>query len=156
MKLNSKRSVNELASTSTLCGEYGRILESTSSRREFKGKKRIEDTLRSSNMGRQATCAATSPIIKNDALMMDDDAMSNTLSTGEGAEESFLISSLVFSVISSPFFSLISSDASLLNLYLNRGLRNTRRKELMPCRNSKAETAVQIMCPTHLLISDRV
>ena len=75
-------------------------------------------------MGRHATVAATSPmtkIVENDALITDDDAMSNALSTGEGEEESFLVSSLIFSVISSLIFSLLSSDASFLNLYLKRG-----------------------------------
>ena len=155
-KLNSMRSVNELASTSSVGGEYGRILESTSSRRELNGKKSIADTLRSSNMGRHATVAATSPmtkIVENDALITDDDAMSNALSTGEGEEESFLVSSLIFSVISSLIFSLLSSDASFLNLYLKRGSTNSYREESMPCRSSKAETAVPLLVshsPLHI------
>jgi hypothetical protein len=152
MKWHSMRSVNELASPLSVGGECGRILESTSSRLELNGKKSIEDTLRSSNMGRHVIVAATSPIIKNDALITDDDAMSNALSTGEGAEESITLSFLVSSLI----ISLLSSDASLLNLYLKRGLKNTRREESIPCRNSKAETAVPIMCPTNLFMSDRV
>ncbi len=115
-KLNSIRSVNELASTSSVGGEYGRILESTSSWLELNGKKSIEDTLRSNNMGRHVIVAATSTMTKRNALIMDDEAMSNALSTGEGEEESFLLSSLVFS--------LLSSNASLLNLCLKRGSTN--------------------------------
>jgi hypothetical protein len=148
-KLNSMRSVNELALTSSVSGEYGRILESTSSRRELNGKESIEDTLRSSNMGRHATIAATSPMTKSNALITDDDAMSNALSTGEGEEESITLSFLVSSLI----FSLLSSDASFLNLYLKRGSTNSYREESMPCRSSKAETAVPLLVshsPLHI------
>ncbi len=60
-------------------------------------------------MGRQAMVAATSPMIKTNALIADDVAMSNALSTGEGAEESVPPSSRLYS--------LLSSNASLLNLY---------------------------------------
>ena len=153
-KLNSMRSVNELASTSSVGGEYGRILESTSSRRELNGKKSIADTLRSSNMGRHATVAATSPMTKSNALITDDDAMSNALSTGEGEEESFLVSSLIFSVISSLIFSLLSSDASFLNLYLKRGstistVRNQCRAVVL-----KPKPQCNSWCHTHLFTSD--
>jgi hypothetical protein len=74
------------------------------------GKKSIEDTLRSSNMGRHVIVAATSAMTDNEALITDDDAMSTALSTREGEEESSLPSSLIFSP-------LLSSDASFLNLY---------------------------------------
>lgn len=60
-------------------------------------------------MGRHVIVAATSAMTKNEALITDDDAMSTALSTGEGEEESSLLSSLIFS--------LLSSDASFLNLY---------------------------------------
>ena len=123
------RSVNVHASTSSVGGEYGRILESTSSRRELNWKKSIADTLSNSNMGRHTTCAATNPMIKNDALITEDDTMSNALSTGEGEGESFLVSYLIFS--------LLSSDASILNLSWERGLASSYGEESMPCRSSK-------------------
>ena len=79
-------------------------------------------------MGRQVIVAATSTMTKINALITDDDAMSTTLSTGEGEEESFLLSSLVFS--------LLSSNASLLNLCLMRGSTNSYGEESMPRRSS--------------------
>ena len=80
-------------------------------------------------MGRHTIVAATSPMTKSNAMITDENAMSNALSTGEGEEESFLLSSLIVSVISSLIFSLLSSDASFRNLYLNRGSTNSYREE---------------------------
>ena len=68
-------------------------------------------------MGRQVIVAATSTMTKINALITDDDAMSTTLSTGEGEEEFFFLSSLIFS--------FLSSDASFLNLYLKRSDNNS-------------------------------
>ena len=70
----------------------------------------MEETLRRSNMGRYAIVAAITPMIKTDAHIADDVAMSNAHSTGDGARGSATTPS------SCRLLSLLSSDASLRNL----------------------------------------
>lgn len=76
-------------------------------------------------MGRHAIVAATSPMIKTDAVITDDDATLNALSRGEGAEYSIPLSSLLS----------LSSDASLLNLHLKEreNITNPYREKSLPC-----------------------
>lgn len=126
MRLNN-RSVIASTDSDDVGGEYGWILESTSSsprladdEKEVNGNSRIEDTRKSSNTGRHAIVAATRPKINmginTSALIADDVMMLNARSSWEKGSNSIDPVSSVSLELCLRIFSFFSSDASRRNL----------------------------------------
>ena len=140
MKLNN-RSVIASTDSDDVGGEYGWILESTSSspwqddddEKEVNGSSRIEDTRNRSNTGRHAIVAATRPTISmginTNSLIADDVTMLNARSIWVNGSHSVAdpVSSSSLEMCLR-IFSFVSSNASRRNLENMSRMNTTKSK----------------------------